>query len=249
MAVVIEGEHGYPKALLRFFKALRQCPKIERGSQPNDALKIERGSKSIAVRGERCTHIFGGETSSMVLWALTGESLAVTIGAITKRMIAIEEMAGMDVLCSDKTRTLTLNRLTVDRNLIEIWTKTWRIRMPLIQSLLTCLLIQRRHVQTSQKCISFLSIQCIDSDNNWYRASKGSPEQTSWSYDGKEVDVEGSWDDWKTKIREGFHHYEKCFHRVFSNTSLSLMGNGGMPLTCHGPRMKPAMLTTYWICR
>ncbi|XP_058226968.1 ATPase 10, plasma membrane-type-like isoform X6 [Rhododendron vialii] len=41
-------------------------------------------------------------------------------GAITKRMTAIEEMAGMDVLCSDKTGTLTLNRLTVDRNLIEI---------------------------------------------------------------------------------------------------------------------------------
>lgn len=44
-------------------------------------------------------------------------------GAITKRMTAIEEMAGMDVLCSDKTGTLTLNRLTVDRNLIEVATK------------------------------------------------------------------------------------------------------------------------------
>lgn len=41
-------------------------------------------------------------------------------GAITKRMTAIEEMAGMDVLCSDKTGTLTLNRLTVDRNIIEV---------------------------------------------------------------------------------------------------------------------------------
>jgi magnesium-transporting ATPase (P-type) len=41
-------------------------------------------------------------------------------GAITKRLTAIEEMAGMDVLCSDKTGTLTLNRLTVDRNLIEV---------------------------------------------------------------------------------------------------------------------------------
>ncbi|CAN1287219.1 ATPase 10, plasma membrane-type [Linum perenne] len=40
-------------------------------------------------------------------------------GAITKRMTAIEEMAAMDVLCSDKTGTLTLNRLTVDVNLIE----------------------------------------------------------------------------------------------------------------------------------
>uniref|UniRef100_A0A453PWI8 Cation-transporting P-type ATPase N-terminal domain-containing protein n=1 Tax=Aegilops tauschii subsp. strangulata TaxID=200361 RepID=A0A453PWI8_AEGTS len=40
-------------------------------------------------------------------------------GAITKRMTAIEEMAGMDVLCSDKTGTLTLNKLTVDKTLIE----------------------------------------------------------------------------------------------------------------------------------
>ena len=41
-------------------------------------------------------------------------------GAITKRMTAIEEMVGMDVLCSDKTGTLTLNKLTVDKNLIEV---------------------------------------------------------------------------------------------------------------------------------
>jgi H+-transporting ATPase len=41
-------------------------------------------------------------------------------GAITKRMTAIEEMAGMDVLCSDKTGTLTLNKLTVDKNLIDV---------------------------------------------------------------------------------------------------------------------------------
>ncbi|GKU95610.1 hypothetical protein SLEP1_g8945 [Rubroshorea leprosula] len=42
-------------------------------------------------------------------------------GAITKRMTAIEEMAGMDVLCSDKTGTLTPNKLTVDKNLIEVF--------------------------------------------------------------------------------------------------------------------------------
>ncbi|XP_020972544.1 uncharacterized protein LOC110269200 [Arachis ipaensis] len=42
-------------------------------------------------------------------------------GAITKRMTAIEEMAGMDVLCSDKTGTLTLNKLTVNKNLIEVF--------------------------------------------------------------------------------------------------------------------------------
>lgn len=47
-----------------------------------------------------------------------------TQGAITKRMTAIEEMAGMDVLCSDKTGTLTLNKLTVDKTMIEVkWDK------------------------------------------------------------------------------------------------------------------------------
>lgn len=46
--------------------------------------------------------------------------LNVMQGAITKRMTAIEEMAGMDVLCSDKTGTLTLNKLTVDKNLVEV---------------------------------------------------------------------------------------------------------------------------------
>lgn len=35
-------------------------------------------------------------------------------GAIVARMSAVEEMAGMDVLCSDKTGTLTLNKLSVD---------------------------------------------------------------------------------------------------------------------------------------
>lgn len=50
--------------------------------------------------------------------------LNVMQGAITKRMTAIEEMAGMDVLCSDKTGTLTLNKLTVDKNLVEVG---WRI--------------------------------------------------------------------------------------------------------------------------
>lgn len=34
--------------------------------------------------------------------------------AIVTRITAIEEMAGMDILCSDKTGTLTLNQLTVD---------------------------------------------------------------------------------------------------------------------------------------
>lgn len=51
-------------------------------------------------------------------------------------MTAIEEMAGMDVLCSDKTGTLTLNRLTVDRNLIEVQTNADCIGALFLQELL-----------------------------------------------------------------------------------------------------------------
>lgn len=44
-------------------------------------------------------------------------------------MTAIEEMAGMDVLCSDKTGTLTLNKLSVDKNLIEVILNTWSLHL------------------------------------------------------------------------------------------------------------------------
>ena len=33
-------------------------------------------------------------------------------------MTTIEEMADIDVLCNDKARTLTLNKLTIDKNLV-----------------------------------------------------------------------------------------------------------------------------------
>ncbi|KAK9192607.1 hypothetical protein WN944_003300 [Citrus x changshan-huyou] len=44
-------------------------------------------------------------------------------GVITKRISAIVDMAGMDVLCCDKTGTLTLNKSTIDKNLIEIFAR------------------------------------------------------------------------------------------------------------------------------
>lgn len=35
----------------------------------------------------------------------------------------MEEMAGMDALCSDNTGTLTFNKLITDKNLIEVFAK------------------------------------------------------------------------------------------------------------------------------
>ncbi|MFD2174149.1 plasma-membrane proton-efflux P-type ATPase [Rhodobacter lacus] len=49
-----------------------------------------------------------------VTMAVGAERLAKR-GAIVSRLVAIEELAGVDVLCSDKTGTLTLNSLTVEK--------------------------------------------------------------------------------------------------------------------------------------
>lgn len=41
--------------------------------------------------------------------------------AIVSRLSALEELSGMEVLCTDKTGTLTVNILTLDRADIAAW--------------------------------------------------------------------------------------------------------------------------------
>jgi H+-transporting ATPase len=122
-------------------------------------------------------------------------------GAITKRMTAIEEMAGMDVLCSDKTGTLTLNKLTVDKNLIEIFAKgvdkdmvclmsarASRVEnQDAIDACIVGVLADPKEARAGIQEIHFLPFNPVDkrtaityidnSDGKWYRSSKGAPEQ------------------------------------------------------------------------
>ncbi|KAI5083900.1 hypothetical protein GOP47_0000069 [Adiantum capillus-veneris] len=121
-------------------------------------------------------------------------------GAITKRMTAIEEMAGMDVLCSDKTGTLTLNKLTVDKNLIECFSKGIDKDMVVllaarasrtenqdaIDAAIVGMLADPKEARANVQELHFLpfnpvdkrtALTYIDSDGRWYRASKGAPEQ------------------------------------------------------------------------
>lgn len=121
-------------------------------------------------------------------------------GAITKRMTAIEEMAGMDVLCSDKTGTLTLNRLTVDKNLIEVFHKDMdkdtvvllaarasRVEnQDAIDAAIVNMLADPREARANITEVHFFpfnpvdkrtAITYIEPDGTWHRASKGAPEQ------------------------------------------------------------------------
>ncbi|XP_015893304.3 ATPase 8, plasma membrane-type [Ziziphus jujuba] len=121
-------------------------------------------------------------------------------GAITKRMTAIEEMAGMDVLCSDKTGTLTLNKLTVDKTLVEVFPKdvdkdtllllaarASRVEnQDAIDASIVGMLGDPKEARAGIEEIHFLpfnpvdkrtAITYIDSKGNWHRCSKGAPEQ------------------------------------------------------------------------
>ncbi|KAG4128424.1 hypothetical protein ERO13_D09G020100v2 [Gossypium hirsutum] len=121
-------------------------------------------------------------------------------GAITKRMTAIEEMAAMDVLCSDKTGTLTLNKLSVDKNLIEIFAKgvdpdtvvlmaarAARLEnQDAIDAAIVGMLADPKEARAGIQEVHFLpfnptdkrtALTYIDNQGRMHRVSKGAPEQ------------------------------------------------------------------------
>lgn len=123
-----------------------------------------------------------------------------TQGAITKRITAIEEMAGMDILCSDKTGTLTLNKLTVDKSIIEVYSKSADQDLVLLlaarasrtenqDAIDTCvvgMLADPKEARANITELHFLpfnptdkrtAITYVTEDGKMYRASKGAPEQ------------------------------------------------------------------------
>lgn len=133
-------------------------------------------------------------------------------GAITKRMTAIEEMAGMDVLCSDKTGTLTLNKLTVDKNLIEVFTKGVDVDTVVLmaaqasrlenQDAIDCaivgMLADPKEARAGIQEVHFLpfnptdkrtALTYLDSEGKMHRVSKGAPEQIlNLAYNRSEIE-------------------------------------------------------------
>ncbi|XP_020548157.1 plasma membrane ATPase 2-like isoform X1 [Sesamum indicum] len=133
-------------------------------------------------------------------------------GAITKRMTAIEEMAGMDVLCSDKTGTLTLNKLTVDKNLIEVFVKgidadtvvlmaaqASRLEnQDAIDAAIVGMLADPKEARAGIQEVHFLpfnptdkrtALTYIDNEGKMHRVSKGAPEQIlNLAYNKSEIE-------------------------------------------------------------
>ncbi|XP_051118491.1 plasma membrane ATPase 1-like isoform X1 [Andrographis paniculata] len=133
-------------------------------------------------------------------------------GAITKRMTAIEEMAGMDVLCSDKTGTLTLNKLSVDKNIIEVFAKgvdpdtvvlmaarASRLEnQDAIDAAIVGMLADPKEARAGIQEVHFLpfnptdkrtALTYIDNDGKMHRVSKGAPEQIlNLAYNRSEIE-------------------------------------------------------------
>ncbi|KAL5077978.1 hypothetical protein RYX36_016962 [Vicia faba] len=125
-------------------------------------------------------------------------------GAITKRMKAIEEMDGMDVLWSDKTGTLTHNKLIFDRNLIEVFVKGMdkehvillaarAVRtenQDAIDVSIIGMLADHKEATTGITEVHFLPFNTNDKinaltyidnkDGSWHRARKGAPDQVTF---------------------------------------------------------------------
>lgn len=115
-------------------------------------------------------------------------------------MTAIEEMAGMDVLCSDKTGTLTLNKLTVDKSMIEVFSKGVDKDMVVlmaarasrlenqdaIDTAIVSMLADPKEARAGIKELHFLpfnptdkrtALTYTDKAGKMHRVSKGAPEQ------------------------------------------------------------------------
>ncbi|GAV83707.1 LOW QUALITY PROTEIN: Hydrolase_like2 domain-containing protein [Cephalotus follicularis] len=108
-------------------------------------------------------------------------------------------MVGMDVLCSDKTGTLTLNKLSVDRNLVEVYAKRVDVdsvvlmasrvsteNQDAIDTLVIGMLADPKEARASIQEVHFLpfnptdkrtTLTYIDGDGKMHRVSKGAPEQ------------------------------------------------------------------------
>uniref|UniRef100_A0A452Z3T1 P-type ATPase A domain-containing protein n=1 Tax=Aegilops tauschii subsp. strangulata TaxID=200361 RepID=A0A452Z3T1_AEGTS len=186
--------------------------KIDQSALTGESLPVTKNPGDSVYSGSTCkqgeieavviatgVHTFFGKAAHLV--DSTNQVGHFQKGAITKRMTAIEEMAGMDVLCSDKTGTLTLNKLSVDRNLIEVFAvgvakdevllfaaMASRVEnQDAIDAAMVGMLADPKEARAGILEMHFLPFNPVDkrtaltyqdvADGTWHRVSKGAPEQ------------------------------------------------------------------------
>uniref|UniRef100_A0A453D6C2 Cation-transporting P-type ATPase N-terminal domain-containing protein n=1 Tax=Aegilops tauschii subsp. strangulata TaxID=200361 RepID=A0A453D6C2_AEGTS len=185
--------------------------KIDQSGLTGESLPVTKNPGDEVFSGSTCkqgeieavviatgVHTFFGKAAHLV--DSTNQVGHFQQGAITKRMTAIEELAGMDVLCSDKTGTLTLNKLSVDKNLVEVFAKgvdkehvlllaarASRVEnQDAIDACMVGMLADPKEARAGIREVHFLpfnptdkrtALTYIDAEGNWHRASKGAPEQ------------------------------------------------------------------------
>ncbi|KAK9905068.1 hypothetical protein WJX75_009176 [Coccomyxa subellipsoidea] len=129
-AALISGVHNVPN-IQKIMTKIGACCLVTIGIWVIIELAVQFGKyhHHCHIGEERCPTllnvlviIVGGIPIAMptvlsVTLALGSYKLA-SEGAIVARMSAVEEMAGTDILCSDKTGTLTLNQLTINNEAI-----------------------------------------------------------------------------------------------------------------------------------
>ncbi|GAV68548.1 hypothetical protein CFOL_v3_12051 [Cephalotus follicularis] len=109
-------------------------------------------------------------------------------------------MAGMDVLCSDKIGTLTLNKLSVDKNLVDVFAKgvdadsvvmmearaSRTENQDAIDTAIVGMLVDPKEARAGIQEVHFLpfnptdkrtALTYIDGDGKMHRVSKGAPKQ------------------------------------------------------------------------
>ncbi|XP_066388622.1 ATPase 10, plasma membrane-type-like isoform X2 [Miscanthus floridulus] len=185
--------------------------KVDQSALTGESLPVTKRTGDLVFTGSICKH---GEIEAVIIatgiHSFFGKAAHLVDstdvvghlhkGAITKRMTAIEEMAGMDVLCCDKTGTLTLNHLTVDKNLIEVFSREMEKDMVIllaarasrvenqdaIDMAIINMLADPKEARANITEVHFFpfnpvdkrtAITYLDSNGNWFRVSKGAPDQ------------------------------------------------------------------------
>jgi H+-transporting ATPase len=154
-----------------------------------------------------------------------GAKLLASMQAIVSRLAAIEELAGMDVLCSDKTGTLTQNKMTINKpytvkdvteeqivfyaGLASKEENHDPIEEPIFEYLKKHNLYDKLHEYTLEKFVPFDPVikrteSVLIHDNKTIQVTKGAPQVIIEMCDEQEFDKKAAYAQVESFAEKGF---------------------------------------------